>query len=68
MVAYIAEIERLKVMVASCIEQDQNSHNLTVGHHTPTVTATLDGGVRRMLFQLVCKIFAKLFKNTENLY
>ena len=42
------------------MEQYQDCHNLTVGHHTPTVTATLAGGVERMFFNSGAKYLQNL--------
>jgi hypothetical protein len=68
MVAYISEIERLKVAVAHNMEEYEDGHRLAVGHEAQAVAATFAGGVQRVFSQFRCKIFAKLIKNTENFY
>lgn len=58
MVAYISEIERLKVAVAHNMEEYEDGHRLAVGHEAQAVAATFAGGVQRVFSQFRCKIFA----------
>ena len=44
-ITYIAEIERLQVMVSHCMEEHKDSHHLAVGYETWTVATTFAGGI-----------------------
>lgn len=68
LVTYVAEIERLEVVVAAGTEEYEYGHHLTLGHETCAVVAAFTGGDQRIFFQFRSKIFAELINNTEDFY
>jgi hypothetical protein len=66
--ADISQVERLQVTETVGVEQDEDGHDLTVGHPAGTVTMPLARFMKCMFFQLWGEIFAEFVENTENFY
>ena len=66
--ADISQVERLQVTETVGVEQDEDGHDLTVGHLAGTVTMPLARFMKCMFFQLWGEIFAEFVENTENFY
>ena len=66
--ADISQVERLQVTETVGVEQDEDGHDLTVGHLAGTVTMPPARFMKCMFFQLWGEIFAEFVENTENFY